>query len=115
GGAEREKDTGDSGHHAKAGRERPAPQAAQSRRPAHGSTRPAPSAWRVSMTKRCPTKQRTTRAPPTSRQEETRSDTDGSRIAARTSAPRPLAFECASASWSALAQANSAAAERAGT
>src|SRR5439155_21338056 len=65
GGPEREQETCDSRHHAKSGRERPAPHEAQSHRRAHGSTLLVPSASRVSMTKRCPMKHRTTSAPPT--------------------------------------------------
>jgi len=70
----------------------------RNRAAAHGSTLLVPNASRVSMTKRCPTNRaRRARRPPAA-QEDIRSATDGSRIAARTSArdrsPRLRAGVC---------------------
>src|SRR5207237_1558328 len=59
--------------------------------PVHGALRCAPRDSRASSRNRCPRYQRTTRAPATSALVPMRSATDGSLIAARMSAPRPLA------------------------
>src|SRR5437868_9552044 len=84
------KDDADGPHGAKARRAMPIEERDEPL-PVHGGPRCAPRDSRASSRNRCPRYQRATRAPATRALVPMRSATDGSLIAARMSAPRPLA------------------------
>ena len=109
--ADREQEAGDRREGPEAGRQERVDAGA----PGHRALPTALSEARASARKRCPSTQRTTSAPPTSAAEERRSPTEASLIAARISDPSPLAAPGTEGSWSAFAQANTAAAASAGT